>query len=73
MRTGLHVQKQVIAAPVVHFGLGTRTSIEVARIVWPNGVLQSEFDRRSTTRSWRAAAQGIVSVAVRVERHGMGS
>jgi hypothetical protein len=44
VRTGLHVQKQVIASPVVHLGLGEATSAEVARITWPNGVLQSEFD-----------------------------
>ena len=44
VRTGLHVQKQVIGAPVVHFGLGEATSAEVARITWPNGFLQSEFD-----------------------------
>jgi Tfp pilus assembly protein PilF len=43
VRTGLHVQKQLIAAPVVHFGLGDAASAEVARITWPNGVLQSEF------------------------------
>ena len=43
VRTGLHVQKQPITAPVVHFGLGDATSAEVARITWPNGVLQSEF------------------------------
>ena len=44
VRTGLHVQKQVIAAPVVHFGLGDATGAEVARITWPNGFLQSEFE-----------------------------
>ena len=44
VRTGLHAQKQVIAAPVVHFGLGHAQRAEVARITWPNGVLQSEFD-----------------------------
>ena len=44
VRTGLHAQKQPIAAPVVHFGLGEAVSAEVARITWPNGVLQSEFD-----------------------------
>ena len=43
VRTGLHVQKQVIAAPAVHFGLGEAATAEVARITWPNGVLQSEF------------------------------
>jgi Tfp pilus assembly protein PilF len=44
VRTGLHAQKQVIAAPVVHFGLGNAARVEVARITWPNGVLQSEFE-----------------------------
>ena len=43
VRTGLHVQKQPILAPVVHFGLGDAATAEVARITWPNGVLQSEF------------------------------
>lgn len=47
IRTGLHAQKQVIAAPVVHFGLGEADRAEVARITWPNGVLQSEFDLRA--------------------------
>jgi hypothetical protein len=44
LRTGLHVQKRLIAAPVVHVGIGTAKRSEVARIVWPNGTLQSEFD-----------------------------
>ena len=44
VRTGLHAQKQVIASPVVHVGLGEATRAEVARITWPNGFLQSEFD-----------------------------
>jgi len=44
VRSGLHVQKQTIASPVVHFGLGTAATAEVARITWPNGFLQSEFD-----------------------------
>ena len=43
VRTGLHAQKQIIAAPAVHFGLGEATSVDVARIAWPNGILQSEF------------------------------
>ncbi len=43
IRSGLHVQKQPITSPVVHFGLGTSEVAEVARITWPNGVLQSEF------------------------------
>jgi Tfp pilus assembly protein PilF len=45
IRTGLHVQKQAIAAPVVHFGLGEAARAEIVRITWPNGVLQSEFDK----------------------------
>lgn len=49
VRTGLHAQRQVIAAPVVHFGLGDATRAEVTRIMWPNGVLQSEFDVAADT------------------------
>jgi tetratricopeptide (TPR) repeat protein len=49
VRTGPHAQKQVIAAPVVHFGLGEARTAEVARITWPNGVLQSEFDLPSNS------------------------
>jgi Tfp pilus assembly protein PilF len=49
VRSGLHAQKQVIAAPVVHFGLGDATRAEVARITWPNGILQSEFDLGADT------------------------
>jgi cytochrome c-type biogenesis protein CcmH/NrfG len=49
LRTGLHVQKQAIAAPYVHFGLGEAASADVLRIVWPNGVLQSEFDKPADT------------------------
>ena len=44
IRTGLLVQKQMLTGAPVHFGLGTRTRIDVARIVWPNGVMQAEFD-----------------------------
>ncbi len=49
VRTGLHVQKQAIAAPYVHFGLGEAASADVIRITWPNGVLQSEFDKPADT------------------------
>jgi tetratricopeptide (TPR) repeat protein len=45
VRAGLLTQKQVINEPVVHFGLGSRTTSDVARIVWPNGVMQAEFNR----------------------------
>ena len=43
-RSGLYFQKHVIAAPQVHFGIGTRPGIDVARVIWPNGDIQAEFD-----------------------------
>ena len=43
VRSGLTVQTQVMTGTPVHFGLGTRTGIDVARIVWPNGNPQAEF------------------------------
>jgi tetratricopeptide (TPR) repeat protein len=76
VRTGLHAQKQIIAAPVVHFGLGDAATAEVARIVWPNGVLQSEFDLAANAViaasqrlkgscpwlfAWNGAAMGFVT------------
>ncbi len=42
-RAGLLFQKQLLTGGTVHFGLGTQSTIDVARIVWPNGVPQSEF------------------------------
>jgi hypothetical protein len=47
IRAGLHLQKQVIDAPAVHFGLGEAAQAEVVRITWPNGVLQAEFNAAS--------------------------
>ena len=44
VRSGRLVQKQTITGTTVHVGLGARTSIDVTRIVWPNGVPQAEFD-----------------------------
>jgi hypothetical protein len=43
VKAGLLWQKQVISSGVVHVGLGTRTAIDVARVLWPNGVPQAEF------------------------------
>jgi Tfp pilus assembly protein PilF len=43
VRAGMLVQKQSIHAPALHFGLGTNASVDVGRIVWPNGVPQWEF------------------------------
>ena len=47
LRAGLHLQRQPIASPIVHFGLGDAEGAEVARITWPNGVLQAEFDTKA--------------------------
>ncbi len=44
VRSGLLYQKQPIADPIIHFGLGERDMVHVARIVWPNGDIQAEFD-----------------------------
>ena len=43
VRAGLLVQKQPIARPELHFGLGEHRSADVARIVWPNGSVRAEF------------------------------
>ena len=43
IKAGLLWQKQVLRGGAVHFGLGPRTTIDVARVVWPNGVPQAEF------------------------------
>ena len=47
IRSGLLTQKQILTGQPAHFGLGTRTSIDVARIVWPNGIMQADFDRKA--------------------------
>jgi Tfp pilus assembly protein PilF len=47
VRSGLLRQKQLLTGGPAHFGLGTRTTIDVARIVWPNGVPQAEFGARA--------------------------
>jgi hypothetical protein len=44
IRSGLLTQKQVIESPILHFGLGENTQTDVARIVWPNGSVQAEFE-----------------------------
>ncbi len=43
IRSELLTQKQIIESPILHFGLGDHTDAEFARIVWPNGLIQSEF------------------------------
>ena len=47
IRAGLLYQKQPITQPIVHFGLGTQSLADVARITWPNGSVQAEFDMLS--------------------------
>jgi len=44
LRAGLLYQKQPITQPIIHFGLGEQTLADVARITWPNGSVQAEFD-----------------------------
>ena len=44
VRAGLLVQKQVLTGAPVHFGLGEQSQIDVARVAWPNGVVQADFD-----------------------------
>jgi hypothetical protein len=43
LRAGLAVQKQAIASPQLHFGLGQQASTDVVRILWPNGMMNAEF------------------------------
>jgi tetratricopeptide (TPR) repeat protein len=43
VRSGLLRQKQLLTGDSVHIGLGGHSAIDVARIVWPNGVAQAEF------------------------------
>ncbi len=47
IRSGLLTQKQAINAPELHFGLGSQTGADVARIVWPNGSVRAEFALKS--------------------------
>jgi Flp pilus assembly protein TadD len=44
IRSGLLVQKQPIASPLLHFGLGDQPAADVVRIVWPNGSVRAEFE-----------------------------
>ncbi len=47
IRSGLLVQKQLIAGPVVHFGLGEQAGADVVRVVWPNGSVRAEFELKA--------------------------
>jgi tetratricopeptide (TPR) repeat protein len=57
LRSGLHLQHRPIEGPYVHFGLGEARQAEVVRIVWPNGILQSEFN--TTAGATVAASQRL--------------
>ena len=46
VRSGTLVQKRILTGAPIHVGLGTRSQVDVARIVWPNGVMQAEFELR---------------------------
>lgn len=43
IRSALLTQKLPITGPQLHFGLGTHTQTDVARLVWPNGTVSAEF------------------------------
>lgn len=43
IRAGLLYQKQLITSPIVHFGLGNYSEVDMLRIIWPNGSVQAEF------------------------------
>jgi Flp pilus assembly protein TadD len=47
IRSGLLLQAQAITSPEEHFGLGQWTSTDVARILWPNGAVNAEFQIRA--------------------------
>jgi VCBS repeat protein/ASPIC/UnbV protein len=47
IRAGLLFQKQPITEPMLHFGLGEQRTADVARIIWPNGDVQAEFELQS--------------------------
>lgn len=47
IRSGLLVQKQAITGPLLHFGLGEQTTVDVVRVVWPNGSVRAEFDLKA--------------------------
>ena len=47
IRADLLTEKQIIGSPILHFGLGEHTSVDFARLVWPNGFVQAEFTLKS--------------------------
>jgi cytochrome c-type biogenesis protein CcmH/NrfG len=47
IRSGLLTQMLPINGPQLHFGLGTHTQTDVARIAWPNGTVSAEFSLKA--------------------------
>jgi len=47
VRAGLLTEKQIITSPVLHFGLGEHPQSDLARIIWPNGLIQVEFELKA--------------------------
>lgn len=47
LRAGLLFEDQPIQASRLHFGLGERPAANVAKVVWPNGRPQGEYDLHS--------------------------
>ncbi len=47
VRSGLLLQAQAITGAQEHFGLGEWPETDVARILWPNGVVNAEFSLHS--------------------------
>ena len=47
LRVGTIYQKQMIQAPIVHFGLGEETQSDALRLTWPNGDAQGEFELKA--------------------------
>jgi Flp pilus assembly protein TadD len=47
LRAGLLLQRQPLSSPVLHFGIGDHAQADVARVIWPNGVAQAEFELKT--------------------------
>ena len=68
-RSGLLLQAQAITGPEEHFGLGEWTTTDVARILWPNGAVNAEFQMNADQEVLAAAApQGILPIPLRLGR-----
>jgi tetratricopeptide (TPR) repeat protein len=54
IRAGLLYQKQLIHTPTTRFGLGEQSEVNVARIIWPHGGAQAEFNLPATNETMLA-------------------